>query len=60
MIVSTGEAFVEWTAPIAGTYVLSADAAETPAGNEHTKMEFRLDGKGVKHVMMAAFSRWQP
>ena len=48
MIVSVGQTFVEWNAPVAGTYVLAAEAAETPAGNEPAKMEFRLDGKGVQ------------
>jgi mono/diheme cytochrome c family protein len=48
IIVSTGEAFVEFEAPLSGAYVLAADAAETPAGDEHAKMEFRLDGKPLQ------------
>lgn len=48
MIVSVGETFAEWTAPVAGTYLLVADAAETPGGNEAAKMKFRHDDKGVQ------------
>lgn len=48
MIVSVGQASVDYDAPLGGTYVFAVDAAETPAGNEHTKMEFRLDGKAVQ------------
>jgi hypothetical protein len=48
IVVSVGEAFVEFDAPFGGTYVLAVDAAETPAGDEHAKMEFRLDGKPLK------------
>ncbi len=48
MIASVGQASVGYDAPVGGTYILAVDAAETPAGNESAKMEFRLDGKAVQ------------
>ena len=47
ILVSTGEIYVEHQFPQSGDYVLKVIAAETPAGNESSQMEFRLDGKPV-------------
>ena len=45
ILVSTGDFSLELDVPRAGTYVLKTKASETPAGSEHAKMEYRLDGK---------------
>lgn len=54
IIVSRGEVVAEHQFPRSGQYVLKVWAAETPAGNEATKMEFRLDGKPVTHFEVTA------
>lgn len=48
IVVSVGEAFVEWEAPVTGTYILAVEAGETPAGDEHAKMEVRIDDKATQ------------
>lgn len=45
ILVSVGDFSFELDVPRAGTYVLKTKASETPAGPEHAKMEYRLDGK---------------
>ncbi|MBS0201302.1 MAG: DUF1592 domain-containing protein [Planctomycetes bacterium] len=45
ILVSEGNVTAEMEFPLAGEYLLRTQAAETPAGNEHARMEYRLDGK---------------
>ena len=45
ILVSVGDFSFDLDVPRAGTYVLKTKASETPAGPEHAKMEYRLDGK---------------
>lgn len=47
ILVSNGEFYVEHQFPISGRYLLRVWAAETPAGDERSKMEFRIDDKPV-------------
>lgn len=49
ILVSNGDIHVQYDFPRSGQYVLSVRAAETPAGDEPSKMEFRIDDKPV-HV----------
>ena len=48
VLVSNGDFHVEHDFPLSGKYVLKVKAAETPAGNEAAKMEFRVDDKPVQ------------
>jgi mono/diheme cytochrome c family protein len=48
VLFSVGEAWVDFEAPLAGTYQIVAKAAENPGGNEHAQMEFRLDDKPLE------------
>lgn len=48
IIVSFGHVGAEWEAPIDGTYSISIDAAETPAGDEHAKMELVIDDRSIQ------------
>lgn len=48
ILVSTGDFSIEFDFPRSGSYLLKTNASETPAGNEHSKMEYRLDGKPLK------------
>lgn len=57
IIVSEGEIFVEHPFPLSGQYLLKVSAAETPAGNEAAKMQFRVDGKPVTQFDVAARER---
>lgn len=45
ILVSVGAVTAEMEFPRTGEYLLRTNAGETPAGNEHAKMEYRLDGK---------------
>jgi hypothetical protein len=45
ILVSLGDVTAEMEFPLTGEYLLRTKAAETPAGDEHAKMEYRLDGK---------------
>ena len=47
ILVSNGGFHVDFVFPHPGEYRLKVSAAETPAGDEATKMEFRLDGRPV-------------
>ncbi len=47
ILVSVGDITAEMDFPRAGEYLLRTRAAETPGGNEHAKMEYRLDGKAL-------------
>ena len=47
ILVSNGEFTAEYECPKSGRYSLKVAAAETSAGNEPSKMEFRIDGKPV-------------
>ena len=47
ILVSNGEFHAEYQCPQSGEYVLKVSAAETPAGDEPSKMEFRIDEKPV-------------
>ena len=57
IIVSAGEVFAEHQFPRSGEYVLKVSAAETPAGNEPTRMEFRVDGKAVTEFQVTQNER---
>ncbi len=48
MLVSVGDVTAEMDFPRAGEYLFRTKAAETPAGSEHAKMEYRLDGKALR------------
>jgi hypothetical protein len=52
-----GEVFVECEFPAAGEYVLRARAYGEQAGPEKTRMAFRLDGREVAAVSVAAVER---
>lgn len=54
ILVSVGDVSVDMDFPRAGEYLLRTMASETPAGSEHSKMEFRLDGKGLHTFDVAA------
>lgn len=45
ILVSVGDVTAEMEFPRAGEYLLRTRASETPAGSEHARMEYRLDGK---------------
>ncbi|MEI8021821.1 MAG: DUF1587 domain-containing protein, partial [Schlesneria sp.] len=47
ILVSNGDLYVDHQFPQSGDYILRVTAAETPAGDESSQMEFRLDGKPV-------------
>ena len=47
ILVSNGEFYVDYPAPKSGEYLLTVNAAETPAGDQVSKMEFRIDDKPV-------------
>ncbi len=53
MLVSNGEFYAQCAIPKSGRYVLKVWAAETPAGDEHAKMEFRIDNKAVVQYEVA-------
>ena len=48
ILVSVGDISLEFDFPRSGEYILRAKAAETPAGPEHARMEYRLDGDVLK------------
>ena len=48
MLVSNGDVYVEHDFPRSGQYILKISAGEQPAGDERSKMEFRLDDKPVQ------------
>ncbi len=48
ILVSMGDVTAEMDFPRAGEYLVRTKAAETPAGPEHAKMEYRLDGKTLR------------
>ena len=48
ILVSVGEISAEMDFPNSGEYVIRTQAAETPGGTEHARMEYRLDGKAIK------------
>ena len=48
ILVSVGDFHVDHDFPRSGDYLLRVSAAETPAGNEASKMEYRIDGKPIK------------
>lgn len=47
ILVSNGDFHVDYSFPRSGQYILRVNAAETPAGDEASKMEFRIDDKPV-------------
>ncbi|WP_157606203.1 DUF1592 domain-containing protein [Schlesneria paludicola] len=52
ILVSYGDVFVEYDFPRSGQYILKVSAGEQPAGDEHSKMEFRLDDKPVQQFIV--------
>lgn len=57
MLASEGELSTDFACPKEGTYTLTAHAYGEQAGPEPAKMAFRLDGKDVKTVDVAAIKR---
>ena len=47
ILVSNGEFYADHLIPRSGQYVLKVSAAETPAGDQASKMEFRIDDQPV-------------
>lgn len=54
LLVSNGEVWAEHEFPKSGEYVIRARAFEQHAGDEAAKMAFRVDGKDVQTVDVAA------
>ncbi|MEI8382249.1 MAG: DUF1592 domain-containing protein [Planctomycetota bacterium] len=54
ILVSVGDVTAEMDFPQAGEYAIRVKASETPAGNEHSRMEYRLDGKALKSFEVQA------
>lgn len=54
ILVSVGDVTAEMDFPRAGEYAFRLKASETPAGTEHSKMEYRLDGKVLKSFEVQA------
>jgi hypothetical protein len=57
ILVSNGDIHVEYPFPKSGDYVLRVLAAETPAGDEAAKMEFRIDDKPVANFEVSERER---
>jgi mono/diheme cytochrome c family protein len=54
LLYSNGEAGIEYSFPADGTYLVRARAFEDHAGDEASRMEFRVDGKAVVTVNVEA------
>lgn len=54
ILVSTGDVSAEMDFPRTGDYLLRTKASETPAGDEHSKMEYRFDGKAIHTFNVSA------
>jgi hypothetical protein len=54
IIVSVGDVVAAMDFPKSGESLLRTRASETPGGNEHAKMEYRLDGKVLTTFDVAA------